>query len=332
MSDEKVWGDEEPFNDMPDETQLDSNGQPLQSPPVQLQRPKTVRESVIASTPIQPTETYPTNDYEENAADQEEEDLSDVLNDASLRLEQGTLYKLLLNSNIFDEIDADPKAVQNVQRELRKFAKERMEIMLGMKRETAVVEHLEIDFPFNKTEVEVLKALAKTATKGTSENSDRFVPKVTRTTEEISTVGNAPAKKNTLSPIRNAPSKRATPPAPQKPLQSRPLAPLKRTKLDLTIDQIAAEEGIPRELLEENVPGVGGKALKELSDTELLERNRLASKRLGTQVKSPHALPMATYEQTAQLAIERASQVSAGAPLMEQIIDAVKKMPVNNKN
>src|ERR1019366_6683663 len=110
-----------------------------------------------------------------------EEDFVDVLSDAHLRLEQGSLYKLVMNGNLFQDVDADPKAVQNVQKEIKTFAKERMEIMLGMRKETNTVEHLEIDFPFNALEVEVLKKLASTATKGASEHSDRYVPEVTRT-------------------------------------------------------------------------------------------------------------------------------------------------------
>lgn len=337
MSDENLWGDEEPFNDMPDEAQLDENGQPKQAPPVRLNRPLPPPTPAPVEQVVE--EEYEAQDEEQEAVDQAEEDFAEVLTDASLRLEQGTLYKLIMNSNLFEGVDADPKAIQNVQREVRKFAKERMEIMLGMRKETATVEHLDIDFPLNALEIDILKKLASAATKGASEHADRYVPEVTRTTEEVPIVN----RKMSLNPIRgNSPRKPAPTPAPsngrrvndtQKPLKSKPSAPVKRTKFDLTIDQIAAEEGIPRELLEEHVPGMGGgKKLHELTETELLERNNIAAKRRGKQVRSPNSLPMATPEQQEMLAIQRATQVAGGTPLMAQILDAVKKMPVNNKN
>lgn len=325
MSDENQWGDEDIFNDMPDEAKLDENGQPRQAPPVVLTRPPA------PSRPVQQAPAQPT--YEEQAAEEEEvleeteEDFSEAMTDASIRVDQGTLYKLILNSDLFEGVEADPKAVQNVQREIRKFAKERMEIMLGMRRETATVERLEIDFPFNALEVDILRKLAFTATKGASENSDRYVPDITRTTEEVPTVG----RKTTLNPIRGSAPKKAAPQA-KKQLPSKPSAPIKRTRLDLTIDQIAREEGVPRELLEENVPGMGGKPLHELSESELLERNKIAGQRRGTQVRSANSLPMATIEQQEMMAIQRATQVAGGTPLMAQILDAVKKMPTSNKN
>ena len=66
---------------------------------------------------------------------EEEEDFTAVFNDANLRIEQGRLYQMIMNHDIFEGMDADERAVQNVQKEIRKFARERMEIMLGMRQE-----------------------------------------------------------------------------------------------------------------------------------------------------------------------------------------------------
>jgi hypothetical protein len=40
-----------------------------------------------------------------------------------------------MTSEIFQNLDADEQAVKNVQREIKRFAKDRMEVMLGMKEE-----------------------------------------------------------------------------------------------------------------------------------------------------------------------------------------------------
>lgn len=343
MSDENLWGDSEPFNDMPDEAQLDENGRPKVSPPVQLQRPKTIYQPTKveqhASLPVPEQSTtewaegMQGESLDEEESSEEAEALEEVLTDANLRLEQGTLYKMFMTHNHFEGVDADPRAIQNVKKEIVKFAQERMEIMLGMRKETAVVEHLEIEFPFNALEVNILKQLAYAATNGASENSDRYVPEVTRTTEEVPTIG----KKPTLNPISRTSPKKAPRQEPQKatlqkrnPLPNRAAAPVKRTKLDQTIDQIAREEGIPRELLEEDIVGIGGKPIHEMSENEILERNKIAAKRRNTQVRSSKALPMPSIEQQQMMAVERATQVAGSTPLMAQILDAVKKMPIKH--
>lgn len=322
MSEDNLWG-EEPFSDIPDEVQLDANNQPIQSAPVRLPRPAIPVPPV--STGIN-EENYghaePSEETENVDEEEQDEDFASVLTDASLRLEQGTLYKLILNHNLFEGSDADPKAVQNVQKEIRKFAKERMEIMLGMRKEVSTVEHLEIDFPFNALEVEVLKKLAFTATKGATQHSDNFVPEVKRTTEEVPNI----PKRSTLNPIG---SSRKVNTKSSKPLQNKPSAPVKRTKLDLTIDQIAREEGVPRELLEENIPGVGGKPLHKMTEQEILERNRIVDQRRGKQVKSASALPMATEQQQEMLATQHATHIES-SPGMAALLAKVKSMPIKN--
>lgn len=323
MSNDNLWGDEEPFSDMPEEAQTGKDGKPV-PPSYEFVPPppsRPIARPAAGPTPPVPPVKAPISVQEEIEVEEEpEEDFSDVLSDAHLRLEQGGLYKMIMNHNLFDGTDADPKAVQNVQKEIRAFARERMEVMLGMRRETATVEHLEIDFPFNAMEVDVLKKLAYKASLGETQNSDNFVPEVRRTVEEVPTV----SKKKTLNPIG------ATKKATNKPLQNKPSAPVKRSKLDTTIDQIAREEGIPRELLEEDLPGVGGKSLNQLTDQELIERNRLAAKRRGAQVKSANALPMATPEQQEMMAVERAAQMSASGSLMSRILETVKQMPIKS--
>lgn len=312
------YDDNEPFSDMPEGAQTGADGQPAASsgyiPPVKsAPRPQVTR----------PPEPIVEEEYEEVEEVEElenEEDFDDVLSDAQLRLEQGSLYRLIIGHNLFEGSDADPKAIQNVQKEIRQFAKERMEVMLGMRKETASVERLEIDFPFNEAEVIVLRTIAKTFSKGATEDSDNYVPEVRRVTEEVPTVGKRP----TLNPIGSGPKKQV-----KKQLQNKPRQPVQRarvnSKLDETIERIAREEGIPRELLEEDA-GLSTKPVHEMTASELEQRNRTIAKRRGVQAKSSAALPMPSYEQQEMMAIAHAAKAS-GSPLMTKIIEQVKKMP-----
>ena len=98
----------------------------------------------------------------------DEEDTSLLMSDANLRLEQGRLYQMVLQGNIFADTNADPKAIRNVQREIHKYVRERMEVMLGIRQEQAAQETI-VSSPFNDMEVQALKMLASKITKGETE-------------------------------------------------------------------------------------------------------------------------------------------------------------------
>ena len=321
MSNDNMWEDEENFSDAPEEAQTASNGRP----PVPTTAPQQYAPPVIP--PSAPKRPEPEPVYEEEFAEeevsQEEDDYSEVLTDANLRLEQGSLYKLIMKHELFSDVDADPKAIQNVQRAIRKFAREQMEIMLGMRKETTTVEHLEIDFPFNALEVETLRALARAATKGATDNSDRFVPGVIKSTQEVDNVGGPqrPTKTNTLSSIGSGSKKTSAPsPVTRKPLASKPSAPVKRSKMDDIIEREVRKAGISRELLEEDQ--LLSKPVAELTPDELMARNELVAKRRGTLVKSSQALPMPSAEQQVQM-VEQGVSLSKS----NKLIELAMKMP-----
>src|SRR5271167_227185 len=100
--------------------------------------------------------------------DDEYEDTADLMVNANLRLEQGRLYQMILANDIFGETDADPKAIRNVQREIRKYVRERMEIMLGIRLEQVSQVPI-VSSPFNDLEVTALKMLASKVTGGRTE-------------------------------------------------------------------------------------------------------------------------------------------------------------------
>lgn len=334
-----LWDDDagEEFRDVPEEANTGSNqvqngiasSQPAMVVP--SYRPSNIPAEPVVQRPAPVRQAVQEQEVDlEDLGVEVEEDFTEVLNDANLRIEQGRLYQMIMNHDLFQGMEADPRAVDNVQKEIRKFARERMEIMLGMRQEKLVQDYAEFNAklanPFNDLEVDILKKIASKATNGATETAEA--------NEIASVVKEAPRR--TLTPIggttamKRAPQAPAPRQAPAKPLQAKASAPLKRTKMDLTIDQIAAEEGIPRELLEEGYKPIG-KPLHELTPQELAERERQTAARLKkhTTVKSASALPMATPEQAEMLAMQRATQF-AQAPGMAALLAKVSSMPIKN--
>ncbi len=316
-----LWEDDdgEQFRDIPDEAKLDENGQLMQAPPANVQSPLRPKAPAPQAAPAEVSRFEGDIDLE-NLEFDDGEDFTAVLNDANLRIEQGRLYQMIMNHSLFEGMEADPRAVQNVQREIRKFARESMEVMLGMRETTPA--HAEFISPFNDLEVDILKKIASKATNGATESESA---------NEVANTLRAAPKRQTLNPIGGSTAlKRSGNPAPkpQARLPGKAATPVPRKKLDSTIDQICAEEGVPRELVEENYKPLP-KSLDQLSAEEQSRRIREAGERqkARTTVKSPLALPMASPEQREMLAIQRATQVGSG-PGMAAILEAVKKMPI----
>lgn len=174
----------------------------------------------------------------------EEEDTASIMSDANLRLEQGRLYQMILANDIFGNTDADPKAIRNVQREIRKFVRERMETMLGIRQEQAAQAPV-ISSPFNDTEVVVLKMLASKMSKGaTEQNQAPSVPAQPK--KDGITAINGNMREGRTTPLSNTP-KTAPKPAPKAP---KPAPALKSAiKEDESVLQKPIEDMTPEELL-----------------------------------------------------------------------------------
>lgn len=304
--------EEENFKDQGSEEEIAP--EELRAPVARPQRPATP----TVKLPQAEQEYEEEQSQEEIEESEESEDFANILVDARLRLEQGRLYEMIMNHDIFQGADADPKAVKYVQKQIRNFAKEQMEIMLGMRKETSTIERLDIDFPFNSLEVDALKALARTATKGATDHSDRYVPSVTRTTEEVE---NAP-RKTTINPIGVNSSRPKSATKPSKPLSARPAAPVKRAKADAAIQRILEEEGVTLEeinqVFDPNKKYLTPDELASLTSEQVIERNRIISAR-NKQVQNPSALPMPSHEQIEAMAVARATQAAAH-PQMQKIM------------
>lgn len=272
-------------------------------PPAPAQRP--------ARPAAQPAEPYRTADelgYDADAINStEEDDFTEVLSDATLRLEQGNLYKLVMNNDLFQGADADPRAVANVQREIRRFARERMEIMLGMRQEKQVQDYARYSAelaaqanPFNGLEVQILKQVAAAASKGATERPEA---------EEIAV---QIQKKTTLSPIAVPKAKGAVAPAPAprpvgqgrpdlgppKPLQARPKAPLKRGP-KVNLHEIEATRGLDdatAEAVVDQVMDGDGVDVTTMDEDQLKAHNAKADARRRPRAKNPQAAPLPTVE------------------------------------
>jgi hypothetical protein len=211
--------------------------------------------------------------------------------------------------------------VKTVERKVKNFAKEQMEIMLGMRPDPKSAPAIEgfISSPFNDLEVEVLKAMASTFSKGATQ------------TPEAQTFSGTPVvpKKSSLTPIgpRKDPTKQ------QRPLPKSPATPVQR-KLSATEEQILAEEGVTREELLAVFPDGYkpiGKPLEQLSETERIARMKETARRIKGQVKSQSAIPMPDQEQVnamvlnrVQQDIQQASQNPVASKLMAYVLQGKK--------
>ena len=190
--------------------------------------------------------------------DEEDEDMANVLSDANLRLEQGRLYQMIMNHDIFGETDADPKAIRNVQREMRKFARERMETMLGMCQEEPTKQMI-VSSPFNDMEVTVLKLLASKMSKGATE-----------TVEQPQQAPAAP-KKDGISAISGAVRPKA--PAPLK----REVKPIQREAKPQT--RAPAPQAAQPKPASQEVSSLVGKNIETMRDEELIALDKISSER-----------------------------------------------------
>jgi hypothetical protein len=186
--------------------------------------------------------------------EEEEDDMSSVLNSANKRLECGRLFELIIKNSIFGETDADPDAIRTVERLMGNFAKNQLELMLGMRQEQTPQVAI-ISSPFNDMEVEVLKLLASKMSKGATENHEPAPAPLVQSPPKrdgISTI-NGTVRPKTSTPLRrdvNPVVKQRMP----KP-NPKPNAPLAEKKIvDSFVEEVSAlqkpiEQMTPEELV-----------------------------------------------------------------------------------
>jgi hypothetical protein len=313
------------FRDVPEE----AGGEPSPEQVIDLAPPRKFAQAAApkpAPKPVQQEKTI-MQEYEENPEldtneDDDNEDYSEVLSDARLRLEQGRLYELIMNNDFFSGTGYDPKAIKNVEKEIRNFAKERMEIMLGMRQEASKEVGMSLDnFPFNALEVEALKALASAATQGASAESEPFTAVAVaprKTTLNKINVRSNPSPRNPI-PDRSAKA--------SKPLPKAPAAPVKRPKVDEAIQRILQEEGVTldeiNQVFNPNHKPLTPEELATFTQEQMIERNKDVAQRLGKPVKNAGAVPMPPQEHIDAMYAQRAN-VAAAHPQMQMIMNLLQ--------
>lgn len=126
---------------------------------------------------------------------EEKKNGSVVINEALKRIEQASLYQTLINHSLFAPNSARPEIMQLVENEIKAFAIERLEILLGMKNENNLEQGS--SGQFNEEEVLALKAIA-----GRLVNKNP--PKSVERTPTLNVVNQS--NKQTLNPVQHAPT------------------------------------------------------------------------------------------------------------------------------
>jgi len=168
----------------------------------------------------------------------EDESENDAVTQATVRLDQGRLYQMLINHDLFDGVEADKQAINNVQREIKEFMVSRMKILLGMEVEKEEVQHVVHESKFNDLEVQALKMIASKVTKGKSEVEEEEVKQPTQS--ELNTVKAKPkankinalggnSHKTKPAPIKKKKVKKQAKPLPKKTAQK----PRRKLKKDI---------------------------------------------------------------------------------------------------
>lgn len=288
---------------------------------------------------------------------------SSVLNDATIRLEQARLYDMLIKHDLFAGVKANPRALHNVQNELKAYIVSRLEILLGIRKE--VVEEEEerqiiVESPFNDIEIEFLKALSYKGTKGASAqagpkhlaaseikplSSNRQEPAglkplgspVQQYEEEEEEYEEEPAPRpRKAMPKKAAPKKKPAPKKktqPQKQVQREPVrqVPSKAIQRKRRGEMTNAEA---EEIAREELAVTKGKSKLHKHPYEMTakELKELAKQSSKSQVKKipANALPPATSDQAAMLVQQQQLQMqskpgSAGVSLLVQKL-------INDKN
>ena len=255
-------------------------------------------------------ETFDVEEFVEQVSEEEEDDFTEVLSDARLRLEQGKLYEMIMNHDLFGGVDADPRAAKSVQKQIRKFAKEQMEIMLGMRQEVAAVTNVVSDFSALQTQA--LKDIANKliTSKGMKEED---YPE-----EQAEQTPVAPPKKKTLNTIGPKPQMKPQPKPQPKPIAKK-AEPIQRAARPQT-----QQERPPKELT--------GKSLHEMTEQEKADHIRGVNERnkAREQVIPANRAPWPSFEEQMGIAHAQVSRAAGGNSGISALNGSLSRLVMNS--
>jgi hypothetical protein len=92
----------------------------------------------------------------------QEQEVMETLSEAVRRIEEANLWKTLLSMDVFQSGSARNEIVSSANKKLRQFARENLEICVGIKSSEPAVKQAvqEIKLPFDQEEMQALKILA----------------------------------------------------------------------------------------------------------------------------------------------------------------------------
>lgn len=241
---------------------------------------------------------------------------SNTIYNARLRLEQAKLYEMLINHNLFEEVnDVSPEAIKNVQNELKFYIVKRLEILLGLRDPVVRTQAVSsVELPFNDVEIDFLKQLAYKGTFGKSESGEtvRVVPK----TQAIKPIS-SPASKLKAMTVKKVEKKEVTPPPapaakqepkkqvatqrppPPPPPQKAPAArkPAEKPKVRESGmgRNLTTEEAIA--IAKEDLKTASGKPFHEMTAKEKAVKIREVNERNKRPTVVANAVPMPTPDQ-----------------------------------
>ena len=250
-NDENIWESEYPTEEEVEQNLKRQQAQ-FKSPPIQEYQQN---QDVVY------TETTAIDDV----FDLSEEDDKELLQNASLRLEQGQLYQLLLKHDLFGEVNADPRAIAKVQKELRSFIKEKLEIMLGMRPDPKIMPvTIQTGSQFSDVEVDFLR---RVVTKALGNNEVKSIP-----APQISEKPKVNSIKKISQPIAKPiqPKPEAIKAPQQKPVQKAESKPAPQPQKQPTS---------PVQINKSREEYLYSKPLNELTRAEIEERNEIISQK-----------------------------------------------------
>jgi hypothetical protein len=320
-----LWGDE-PFRDG---APVMENGQWKEqetytpAPDTVIRAAKIKEAQAIAAQANQYEEELDIEELTDQVAqDEDSDDFTEVMSDARLRIEQGKLYEMIMNHDLFADVDADPRAAKAVQKQIRNFARESLEVMLGMRSTVpahATGPEMRNASPFNDLEVDVLKKLASAASKGATEQVEEDQPHPAQ-----------PPKKKTLNSIGQK-----TNPVAQQRVNAKPIGrPVPGKPIQKKVEPIARtakpKSNLPPEFEPDYEPL--DKPIHEMSAAELAERDRQALERQAGRKSAMPAdrAPMPDFATQEMIAMSQASRATGGAG-MAGLNGKLSSLIINNQ-
>jgi len=251
------------------------------------------------------------SEVSEAAAFQLDEQESNTVYNARLRLEQARLYEMLINHDLFEGVDADPRAINVVRNELKHYIVKRLEILMGL--HTPVEKKTPSSEVFNPVEADFLKQLAFKGTKGVSKQVESIQHLQEPQTGGLKPLGVKPrqsrpkpvVKPQSKPQPRPEPKIEATAPQPQKK-RGRPR---KNSVPAQPKEKLAKNNSTkPRDLTHEEIKAIAIQDLKETrgkkpfhkmtTKEKIKEINRVNAKYARSENSAK--LPQMTYEEQEQ--------------------------------